>query len=80
MSMKGVSSFEVTVYHDGKQYVFYGDEVRRDTTDGAGNQVLYARCYRIVDPVKHTFDMRGVVNLNPDWTVKSIMLNGPYVD
>ena len=76
--MNSVSSFEVVVHHEGHQYAFYGDEIRRDTTDGAGNPILYARCYRIADPVKHTFDMRGVINLNPDWTVKGIKLSGPY--
>ena len=67
-----MSSFEVRLYLAGETVVFYGDEIRRDTANGAGEPVLYAPCFREIDPKKHTFDRRGVINLNPDWTVKSL--------
>ena len=70
-----MKSFEVTAYINHETVVFYGDDIRRDTTDGSGTVILYAPCFRVIDPKRHTFDKRGVVNLNPDWTIKSLFWN-----
>lgn len=68
-----MKSFEVKVYTIGHTYVFYGDDVRRDTTDGSGTPILYAPCMEIDEAHKLVLN-RGVINLNPDWTVKSIVM------
>ena len=70
-----MSSFEITANVNGQTVVFYGDEIARNVTDGAGNLLLHAPCYRVINPKTHTFDKRGVVNLNPDWTIRSLYWN-----
>ena len=58
-----------------RRFVVDGESINRNTTDGAGNPVLYARAdvYQIGD----AFDMfigEAVVNLTPDWRIKSVMM------
>ena len=63
---KQVTSFEVTLYHEGMTIVFYGDEITRHTTDGGGNPILSAPCWEVS---QGKIMRRGVVNLTPEWGV-----------
>jgi len=65
-----MKDFEVRLYIDGRLVVFYGNDINRNTTDGGGNQVLYARCWELTEDEKPV--RRGVINLDPNWTVKSL--------
>lgn len=68
--MKGYEHFGIVItLDDGVQALVHGENIRRDTTDGGGNPILYAKCYEVGG------DRVGVVNLNTDWTVHSLFWN-----
>lgn len=65
-----MSSFEVKLFLAGSTVMFYGDMIERNTADGDGNPLYHAVCYDVTPDGKVL--RRGVINLNPDWTVKSL--------
>ena len=70
---KGCEHFDIVItLDDGTQAIVHGEKIRRDTYDGAGNAILYARCYEVGG------NRVGVVNLNADWTVHSLCWNSQY--
>ena len=63
---KFCDNFKVVVKIGEKRYMFYGNLIVRNTTDAAGDPILFAPCWDMSN------DKKGVINLNPDWTVKSV--------
>ena len=70
---RGVTSFEVKLFHEGKTYVFYGDKISRNLADGGGNLILAASCYEVDS--KGKILRRGVVNLSPEWTITHLFMD-----
>lgn len=70
---KGVTNFEVKLFHEGKTYVFYGDKISRNLADGGGNLILAATCYEVDE--NDNILRRGVANLSPEWTITHLFMN-----
>ena len=70
---KGVTSFEVKLFHEGKTYLFYGDKISRNLADGGGNLILAATCYEVDE--NNNILRRGVANLSPEWTITHLFMN-----
>lgn len=69
--MNGLTSFEIIVKvpnisgRGHQRFKFYGSQIKQ-VHNGAGVPTFYAPCWDLKD------DRQGVINLFPDWTVKSI--------
>lgn len=70
--------FCVKLITDHYEVRFMSTDIKRDTSDGGGNPILYARCqcFRMYSSgAVDNYPYGGVVNLNPDWTVKSLFVH-----
>lgn len=60
------TSFDVTIHYAGKNYHFCAADIRRNTTDGAGNHLLHVLA-------RDDDGERYVINMTPDWKIRSII-------
>ena len=65
-----MTDFTVTITAGGHTYTFNAADIRRDITDGAGGPIYHV--------CAHADDGEfAAVNLNPDWTVRSLYRYDP---
>ncbi len=72
MMNEAMTNFSVKFTLDGRNFEFYANNINRNTTDGGGNPIYYAKCYELGK--RGQVIRTGVVNLTADWKVKSLFI------